>query len=272
MNIYKTMTDRETVDGITSRDVVIGNPGYGKSTYGRLKIENYCKNGWPLTAIDIVGIAASVRTVRDDIVILGGEYSDVNVEKIDRVIPILLDNNVNFILDISEYEEEEAKELVGDIFEYLFKWHKQNKKVRHYLVDECDYYIPEYHFDKVCKANITKCVSKGQMYGMGFTFITQNFTMIDKKILKMVNNHILFNLSDPIDLRRVGNLLGERVDANIKHLGVGECLVYNKQDRNTYTVDEPESPSWNATPKFGEEFVRDDILELNDELKELIDV
>ena len=48
------------------------------------------------------------------------------------------------------------------------------------------------------------------MFGMGFDFITQNFTMIDKTVLKMVDNHLIFNMSDTIDLKRIGDLLGER--------------------------------------------------------------
>lgn len=271
MNIFKTVSERITVDMITDRDVVLGNPNYGKSTYGRLLVELYSNKQWPLAFIEPSEGAVAVRQTRDDVVILGGEYGDYNLDEADKLIPILLEKDLNFITDVSELEDEYMKEVVGDLYDYLFQYHKTTRKVRHYVVDECDYFIPQYHFDKVCKANITRCISKGRKYGMGFTFITQNFTMVDKTILKMVDSTIIFNMSDPIDLKRIKSLVGENLDSKVKHLSQGKCLIYNKKDRNTYTVDKPESPSISSTPKLGQEFKPLKIRPLNAHIVEAIE-
>lgn len=270
MNIFKNVSDWFEPSSITDRNVILGNPDFGKSTYGRLEIEIFCKRKWPITGIDPGGIMYSVRAIRDDVVLIGGEYGDIELETIDKVLPKLMDNDVNFIIDVFELPDEYSKEIIGEVFEFFFNWHKENKKVRKYLIDECDYFIPQYFFDRTCKANIVRCISKGRMFGMGFDFITQNFTMIDKTILKMMKNTIIFNMSDPIDLKRIANLVGENVDAKVKHLIQGKCLIYNKKGINTYSVDTPESPSAGSTPKLGETFEPIEIMPLNEELRKLI--
>ncbi len=273
MNIFKTIEDwidADGIDTITRRNVILGNPKFGKSTYGRLCLQIYTKKKFPLTYIDPGGIAASIRCTQDDVVIIGGEYGDVELDQVDKVLPALMDKEVNFIIDTFELDDEFNKEVIGDLFEFFFNWHREYRRVRKYIIDECDYYVPQYHFDRTCKANIIRCVSKARMFGMGFDFITQNFTMIDKTVLKMVDNHLIFNMSDPIDLKRIGELLGERIDSKIKHLAVGRCLIYNKKDKYTYTVNEPESPSAGSTPRLHVAVEKLDLLELNPRLQELI--
>ena len=87
----------------------------------------------------------------------------------------------------------------------------------------------------------------------------------------MVDNTIIFNMADPIDLKRIAVLIGENLDSKIKHLGIGKCLIYDKIERSTYIVDQPDSPSAGSTPKLGETFEPISVMPLNPKIKELLE-
>ena len=269
--MYYNFEDWVDVFEITKRNSIIGNPGYGKSTFGIKKFELYCDKGWPVTYVDPAGISVGIRNVRDDVVIIGGEYGDYTAREFHKVIENIMKYNVNLIIDLSDELKENMREMIGVFFESMFVWHKMTRLPRKYILDEADYFVPQYHFNRYTKEHIIRCISKGRAFGMGFDFITQNFTMIEKTVLKMCDNTVLFNLSDPIDLRRVKSLVGEVVDARLKALDPGMFLLYDKKNYKTFVVDMPDAPPMGQTPVFGEDPVDIEIKPLNETLREVIE-
>lgn len=270
--ISKTIDDWYTSKQITQISSFIGNTGFGK-TYGIQYIgEKYMENKWPVTFVDPQGIYYALREEYDELAVIGGRHGDFSFDEIDKVLPVLLDNNVNHVLDFIDFEPHETQELLGEIFRFIYNWHVVNRKPRHYVLEECDMYIGQSGVDQIAKTQIIKCITKGRMHGFGTTMVSQRFRMVDKTPLNQTNNYVIFNMKGSADLLTLRKLLGQNIDQRIIHLDVGKCLIIDgKTDLLTYKIPEKKTTHAAATPEFGIELQDIKIKELSEKVKSLFD-
>ena len=219
--INKTLRNWLVSDRVTEVTTLIGNTGYGKTYASGLMQEIYSENDWPVGVVDRMGIHYVIRHDFDDFVIIGGEHGDIEVSEVDLYIEEILKNDIRFVLDLSDLVDEVARDFVADFFEYCFEWHKINKKPRNYMIEECDFFIPQVGGLKRCKEMITKCITKGRMYGFGFTLLSQRYRMIDKTPLEQSRNYISFNMKGKNDLMLLKQLVGEDVSSRVRMLKEG---------------------------------------------------
>ena len=268
--IIKKLESWYTSKRITEITTLVGNRKYGKSYLAGKIEEIYCKNSWPFMVVDKMGIHYAVRNKFTDVVILGGDHGDFGLDEIDAYLPIIMEKDINVVIDVSEFDELYAQEFVAELFEYLWAWHKEHKKPRNYIIEESDFFIGQVGSIKEVRGAITKCITKGRMYGFGFTLISQRYRMIDKTALAQTDNYVIFNMKLPLDLNLLKQLIGEKLDMKIKRLKVGQAIIMTDEGHSTYSVGERKTPSASNTPEYGVPIKTVEIMPLNKEVSELL--
>lgn len=266
------MSDWLTSKKVTEITSVLGNIGYGKSySVGKMQ-EIYCNNDWPFCCIDRMGIHYVIRAVHDDVIIVGGDHGDIEIEDIGDYIEEILDKDLRFIVDVSNLSDEAATMFVGELFVYLYDWHKVNKKPRNYMIEECDFFIPQVGGDKECKRKIVKCITKGRMNGFGFTLLSQRYAMVTKEALEQTRNYMIFNMKGKNDLNLVRQLTGTDISLQIRMLKEGKCIILTDGGYTNYSVGKKVSPEGAPTPQVGQTLQSIKVLELNKSIKSLLDL
>ncbi len=249
--IIKRIEDWYTSKKVTEVTTIIGNTGYGKTYCAGKIVEKYIEEGWPFCIVDKMGIHFVIRAEFTDVVIVGGQYADYTLEQIDEVLPLLLDENINFVLDVSELDESVVCDFVEGFFEHMYEWHKEHRKPRNYVIEECDAFMGQTGTPAGVKNMITKCITKGRMYGFGFTLLSQRFRMIDKTGLGQTKNYLVFNIKLTNDLTLLKNLVGEDVSSKVRRLPMGKCLIMTEEWHGIYSVGTKKSPDEAVTPEIG---------------------
>lgn len=269
--IIKTLENWYTSKRITEITTLVGNRKYGKSFLAGKIEEIYAKNSWPFVCIDKMGIHYSVRNKFDKVIIIGGDHGDYSCDEIDKYLPLILEKDYSVVIDVSEYDDLFAQEFVAELFEFLWLWHKEFKKPKNYIIEESDFFIGQVGSIKEVRSAITKCITKGRMYGFGFTIISQRYRMIEKTALAQTDNYVIFNMKLPLDLNLLKQLIGEKLDLKIKRLKVGEVIIMTDEGHSVYKVGGRESPSASSTPEYGVEIKTVDVKPLNKEIKDELD-
>lgn len=270
--INKTVENWYTSKKVTEITAIIGNIGYGK-TYCTGKIQEiYEDNKWPFGVIDKMGIHYVLRSHYDKVIIIGGEHGDYGLDEIDEIMPIILNSNYNFILDLSEFTEIYVQEYIAEYFEYLYEWHKQNRKPRNYIIEEADAVLGQNGTLRECKSILLQCITKGRMYGFGFTLVSQRYTMIDKTALAQTRNYIVFNLKQPRDLATLKQLVGEDVGFKVRRLTAGKCLIMTDKGHGIYKVGLKKSQDVAMTPEVGIVLKEATLKPLNKEIAESLKI
>ena len=264
--INNKLNDWYTSDKVTEITTLLGNIGYGKTYAAGFIQEKYSKEDWPVCVIDRMGIHYVIRHDFDEFVIIGGDYGDIKLEEVDEYIGKVLDGGYRFIVDLSGRSDSYVEAFAEDFFDLVFEWHRVNKKPRNYMLEECDFYIPQTGGNKRCKEMITKCITKGRMYGFGFTLLSQRYRMVDKTPLEQSRNYIAFNMKGKNDLALLRMLIGEDVSSRVRMLKEGECLIMSDEGYGKYTVGTKVSPPGASTPKVGEVLEEVGVLPLNKEI------
>ncbi len=269
--IIKKIEEWYTSKRVTDITTIIGNTGYGK-TYCAGKLEElYMEKKWPLVIIDNKGIHFVIRAEYDELVIVGGDRADYNLEQIDELLPLLLEHDINFLLDVSELPEIDQADYVEGFFEYMYEWHKENRKPKNYVIEECDMFIGQTGSPKGVRNMIIKCITKGRMDGFGFTLLSQRYRMIDKTPLGQTKNYIVFNMKWPLDLSTLMKLIGEDVSSKVRRLRVGQCLIMNDEGFDKYNVGKKKSPDEAVTPEVGVELIDIEIKPLSEKIRKLLE-
>lgn len=265
--IVKKFKEWYTSKRITEITTLVGNRKYGKSYVAGLIEEIDEENKWPFMVVDKMGIHYTIRNKYDRVVIIGGDHGDFSCDDIDKYLPVIMDEDINVVVDVSEFDELFAQEFVAELFEYLWEWHKENKKPRNYILEESDFFIGQTGSIKEVRSAITRCITKGRMYGFGFTLISQRYRMIDKTALAQTDNYVIFNMKLPLDLNLLKQLIGEKLDMKIKRLKVGQAIIMTDEGYNVYNIEERATPSASNTPEFGVEIKTVEVVPLNEEVK-----
>ncbi len=220
--------------------------------------------------IDKMGIHYAVRNKFSDVVIIGGDHGDFGLDQIDEYLPVIMVKNINVVIDVSEFDELYAQEFVAELFEYLWAWHKEHKKPRNYIIEESDFFIGQMGSIKEVRSAITKCITKGRMYGFGFTLISQRYRMIDKTALAQTDNYVIFNMKLPLDLNLLKQLIGEKLDMRIKRLKQGQAIIMTDEGYSVYNIGDRETPSASNTPEYGVEIKVVETVQLSDKVEQLL--
>ena len=267
----KRLSDWFTKDKLPQVHTVIGNRGYGKSYAVSKMMELIEERGWPFLCVDRMGVHYTLREKYDQIVLIGGDHADFSLDDGMLVLKSLLDSGINVILDISQLEDLAAQEVVQMVFEYLYNhWHKESKRVVHYVLEEADMFLGQTGANKNTKSTLLRCITKGRMYGMGFTLVTQRFRLLDKTALTQSNTYIVFNIKYPLDLTLLRQLIGEDKSYVIRQLRTGVCMVISDEGTEILKVNKKHTSSGGSTPQFGEVLPEAVLMPLREKLKESI--
>lgn len=232
---------------VTEVDFIVGVRKYGKSyTVGLIEEEFQIAN-WPFLVIDPMGIHYALRQTYNNVVIVGGPHQDVEIT--NDVIYDIIEQRVNVVFDLSEYEQPSQLEIAAIILEKLREWNRDPLKI---IIEESDLFTPQRGGHKYCKELINWLVRKGRQNGIGMTLMSQRFTSIDKEVLTQVDNYFIFKMTSPSDIPTLKKFIPkEAVDA-LYTFKPGDCFMLSHHHTGMVKIKKRRNEHQGNTPVLGE--------------------
>ncbi|MFC2163252.1 ATP-binding protein [Candidatus Altiarchaeota archaeon] len=110
-----------------------------------------------------------------------------------------------------------------------------------YLVEEAHNFCPERGFGNVMSSNILRVIaSEGRKFGFRLGVVSQRPARIDKNVLSQCNTQIILTVSNPNDLRAIGQSIEgftSGMEDEIKDLRVGHSMVVGDCVEQPIVVD-----------------------------------
>ena len=263
IRIARTLTLPKTF--VTDVDFLSGIRGSGKSYCAGVIEEKMLKANWPFIIIDPLGIHYAVREKYDNVVIIGGEHSDV--ENIGRAIDQCLLNGVNFVFDLSGYDIDRQQVLCAIVCECSKEYKPGPLKV---FIEECDIFIPQRGGLKRCKDAIKWLVRKERMNGIGMTLICQRFASVDKEVVTQVENYFIFKTFFSADIKGIKEIIRLKNIDMIMDSKAGHCWLQSPYGNQEVVISKRMCKHLGNTPVLGEEDDGIEIMELDSEIRELL--
>ncbi|MFH1505408.1 MAG: ATP-binding protein [archaeon] len=120
--------------------------------------------------------------------------------------------------------------IVYKLCKDLFALRKQNKVPPFFLViEEAHNYCPERSFGEKKSSKILRnIVSEGRKFGLGLCIVSQRPARVDKSVLSQCTTQIILKVTNPNDLRAVGNSvegITSEAEKEIQNLPIGTALI-----------------------------------------------
>lgn len=132
------------------------------------------------------------------------------------------------ILNLSEFEIEDAQDFLADFIRQLMKMPKDTWHHTLIAVDEIQLFAPQQ--DKAeSKKPLIDLAGRGRKRGLCLAGATQRVSLVVKSVLASLEAKMIGVTTLPIDVEKVADQLGMRLPAAqeaLRGLGVGEFLVY----------------------------------------------
>ncbi len=110
-----------------------------------------------------------------------------------------------------------------------------------FLVEEAHNFCPERGFGDVLSSNILRNIaSEGRKFGFYLCVVSQRPARIDKNVLSQCNTQIILKVTNPNDLRAIGQSIEgftSGMENDIRQLSVGQALVVGECVEQPITVN-----------------------------------
>lgn len=248
---------------------ILGTRGAGKSTTARSLFEHELDQGHRCGFIDPMGDAAGIRLNPDDtpsrfqnVVIFGGPNGDLPItdEDGERVARLVANNNISFLVDLSEMIEAEQFRFMTGFADILYD---EIKLPMLLLMDEAHLWAPQQTREAPSRLinRITRLNTQGRKRGIFLWLMTQRPARINKNVISGAECLIAMRVGMPRDIAVISEWLelhdGDHaagVKSQLPGLGNGEAFVsiplLKFYDRIQFPM--PTTKDTGRTPQHGE--------------------
>jgi hypothetical protein len=223
--------------------------GAGKTYNAAVQAEEMLKAGIPIVVIDGMGIWWGLRVSADGkgagfpIVVFGGEHADLplNVEQAEEIARAVVETNISCVLDLSEFSKGQAKRIVADFLNALYRL---NRVDRHVFIEEADLWAPQKAFgdEAVCLGAVDNFIRRGGNHNLGSTLITQRSAVLNKNILTQSDCLVILRTLAPQDKEAIQAWVAEQTDKDKKALKEWFDSLNNLENGEAW-VWKPEKPA-----------------------------
>lgn len=231
---------------VSSTFGIVGMRGSGKTVSSKTITEGLLDHDFPVVILDPLDVwwglrsSSSGKQAGYEIVIIGGEHSDVPLEASSgkAVADFITESSFPSILSLRHLSGKEQRRVVSDFCEQLYGRRGESKyrTPLHVVIDEADEYAPQrlYADAQRCFGAVDKLVRRGRAFGLGVTLITQRPQAINKDVLSQVAGLVMHRVVSPQDRKALEAWI-ERHDAEgvanevlstLHKLDVGEAWVW----------------------------------------------
>lgn len=204
-------------DLIKSRMLIQANSGGGKSTIARVIMEQ-AFGKIPFIVLDIEGEYYTLKEMHGDIVVIGGQHSDVpiSIALASKLPKFILENSLNVVIDVSDLEMHERIRFAKLFLESLMHLPQQYWVPYLVFLEECHKLAGEQ--DKYESGPAVKdLMSRGRKRGYCGIPITQRISKLHKDVAAECNNKFIGRTYLDIDMDRSAKELGfSRADDRLK--------------------------------------------------------
>lgn len=229
---------------VGQRIAILGMSGSGKSNTTAVILEEALERHIPLTIVDMEGEYLSLKD-RYPIVIAGRkptdalamEHSPIDLEiqlnQAEKLAELSFLRPVSLILDLSDFDLEEANEFLLAYFQRLWKLIRVKRRPYLIVLEEASELIPQSGGDPALKSIIKTLAARGRKKGLTLVVINQRATNIEKNILTQATMLFLHYVSYPNDIKMYQEIIplpSRDVEAIIRKLAPGDALFFfNRQ-------------------------------------------
>lgn len=178
------------LEAVTQTFAILAKRGVGKTYTAAVMVEEMLEAGQQVVVVDPIGVWFGLRSSADgssagyDIVVFGGEHSDVPLEENsgEVIATAIIENGFSAILDLSLLRKGAQVRFMTAFAETLYRL---NRKPIHLSVDEADAFCPQRPMRDEARllGAFEDIVRRGRARGIGVTLITQRAAVINKNVL-----------------------------------------------------------------------------------------
>ncbi len=211
---------------------ILGITQSGKTNTAMVVIEELLSSYVPLTIVDIEGEYRGLKE-RFPILVAGRTQSDVllTANTADELVKDSLETDASVLLDLSDYTEEEAHEILFTYFTRLWELTAKRKSPYQIVLEEAHEWIPE-SVRTPLKTVLIRIALRGRKRGLGLMLVSQRSAKVSKDALSQCTSLFLHKVVHPADRGIYKSLIplsGTEVDRMINGLETGHAIVVSGQ-------------------------------------------
>ncbi|ODS39129.1 MAG: hypothetical protein A7316_00565 [Candidatus Altiarchaeales archaeon WOR_SM1_86-2] len=132
--------------------------------------------------------------------------------------------------------------IVAKLARNLFEARKLNRIPKFFfLIEEAHNFCPERGFGSALSSNILRTIAgEGRKFGFRIGIVSQRPARVDKNVLSQCNTQIILKVTNPNDLRAIGNSIEgftSGLEEDIRQLTIGRALVVGECVEQPIVVD-----------------------------------
>ncbi|MEM4409690.1 MAG: hypothetical protein QXI19_13210 [Candidatus Caldarchaeum sp.] len=243
--------------------------GAGKTYCAAVLAEEMLKQEIPIVVIDGMGIWWGLRVGSKGegpglpVVVFGGEHGDLSlsVNKSKQMARAIVDANISAVLDLSGLQRRQARMVVADFLDELYRL---NRIERHVFIEEADMYAPQRIAGPemaACFGAVDNFVRRGGNHNLGATLISQRSAVLNKDVLTQADCLVVLRTLAPQDKDAIQAWVEEMTDQDrralnewydsLKSLRNGESWVWHPEHPPIFRrILFRERETFHATRKF----------------------
>jgi hypothetical protein len=222
----------QTQDLVGRSIAILGITGSGKTNTTAVLIEELLSNGFPLTIIDIEGEYWGLKEKFEILVAGRSQHSELEIgpENAAQLAEISIQRGISVILDLSDFTQNEAYDLLLQYFTSLWTAGSLSKQPYQIVLEEAHEFVPQ-GTGTPLKQILARIALRGRKRGLGIVLVSQRSAKVEKDLLTQTSLLFLHKVVHPIDLKIYKDLIplpGSQVEDMIRKLEPGEAIViYN---------------------------------------------
>lgn len=261
-----------SVEILTGRGFITGKSGSGKSTTASVIAEELLEHNFNLLVIDPEGEYYGLKERYKMLHVGADDHCDVQVgpQHAEKIAEIALTRNMPVILDVSDFlDGEEAKQLISNVVEELYRLEKDVRKPFLLMVEEMQEYMPQSGGSDDLATLLERVAKRGRKRGLGMLGMSQRPSSVDKDFITQCDWMVWHKLTWKNDLDVVKNIIGKERAEQVKDFDPGEGFLMTDWDDVVERVQfkQKRTHDAGATPGL-ESYERPDLKSVGSELLE----
>lgn len=222
-----------SVEILTGRGFVTGKSGSGKSNTASVIAEELLEHNFNLLIIDPEGEYYGLKERYEMLHVGADDMCDVQVgpQHAEKIAEIALTKNMPVVLDVSDFlDGEEAKSLISNTVEELYRLEKDVRKPFLLMVEEMQEYMPQSGGSDDLATLLERIAKRGRKRGLGMLGMSQRPSSVDKDFITQCDWMVWHKLTWKNDLNVVKNILGKEKADQIGDFETGEGFLMTDWD------------------------------------------
>jgi hypothetical protein len=217
------------IDSLAGKNIaVLGITRSGKTNTALVLVEELLSNQTPVTIVDIEGEYRGLKE-RFTMLVAGRSNADIllTAETAAELAKDSVEQGSNVLLDLSEYTEQEAHEILLNYFTCVWNLTTKRKSPYQIVLEEAHEWVPEGTRTPL-KTLLIRIALRGRKRGLGLMLVSQRSAKVSKDALSQCNVLFLHKVIHPVDRAIYKSFIplpGTEVDRMISDLQVGHAII-----------------------------------------------